>query len=186
MLDAYSHTVTSVVDRCGPAVVAIGVKGPYGRKGAGSGWIMSSDGYAVTNHHVVAGASTALPSLSKWIPWFGSSSKPDKPDDKSVEVTLTDGRTTRADIVGSDAMTDTALLKLRSVDSLPALELGSSTTLRQGQIAVAIGNPLGFQSTVTAGVVSATGRSLRSQSGHLIEDIIQTDCALNPGNSGGP
>jgi S1-C subfamily serine protease len=185
-LDSYSRTVASVVHRCGPSVVAISVAGPAGQEGMGSGFIVSSDGYVITNDHVVESAMAESPP-AQWNPWFGlpPSSAPER-EVGAVTVTLVDGRSIVGDVVGTDPATDTALVKLRTSTALPALELGESHALHPGQLAIAIGNPLGFQSTVTAGVISGTGRSLRSRSGHLIEGILQTDCALNPGNSGGP
>ncbi|MCI0401880.1 MAG: trypsin-like peptidase domain-containing protein [Gammaproteobacteria bacterium] len=165
LLDAYSHAVVSVVEKVGTAVVAIGVKNrlPFRRTsntGAGSGVIITPDGFVLTNHHVVAEAD-------------------------KVEVRLTDGRNYQAKIIGTDPPTDLALIRAEAAD-LPIAELGDSAKLRVGQLAIAIGNPLGFQSTVSTGVISALGRALRSQSGRLIENVIQTDIALNPGNSGGP
>jgi S1-C subfamily serine protease len=155
LLDAYSRTIASVAERVGPAVAAVVSKG----RGMGSGVAISPDGLIVTNDHVVDGAS-------------------------ALEVVFPDGRQLTANVIGTDRDTDLALLKAHGA-GLAAATLGDSATLRRGQIAVAIGNPLGFDSTVTAGVVSALGRSLMSRSGRPIEDVIQTDAALNPGNSGG-
>lgn len=169
LLDTYSRAVTSVVSKVGPAVVHIRVKrkarARAGRaspeaEGSGSGVIIAPDGYVVTNSHVIEEAS-------------------------AVEVSLADGRSCTAQVVGQDPATDLALLRVHGA-GLPIAYLGDSDKLRVGQLAIAIGNPLGFQSTVTAGVISALGRSLRSSSGRLIENVIQTDAALNPGNSGGP
>jgi S1-C subfamily serine protease len=165
VLDAYSQAVVSVVEAVGPAVVSIIVgrrrpDGGVGDGGAGSGVIVAPDGYAVTNDHVVDGAGR-------------------------LTATLTDGRTLDATLIGEDPSTDLALIRLNGTD-LPVAAPGRSAALRVGQLVVAIGNPLGFQSTVSAGVVSALGRSLRSRTGRLIENVIQTDVALNPGNSGGP
>src|SRR5262249_10290577 len=165
VLDSYSRTVVSVVDAVGPAVVSLtvgrfGAGRPAGGQGAGSGGVIAPDGYVLTNAHVVHGAGR-------------------------VQATLTDGRVLDGTPVGEDASADLALIRLSGTD-LPVAELGRSAGLRVGQLVVAIGNPLGFQSTVSAGVVSALGRSLRSETGHLIENVIQTDVALNPGSSGGP
>src|SRR5918998_2385837 len=160
LLDAYSRAVTSVVDRVGPAVVRVEPHVSGRVAGMGSGVIISPDGLLLTNSHVVQGA-------------------------RDARLTLSDGRIIEARVLGNDPDTDLALLRA-NIDGLPFAALGNSKNLKRGQIAVAIGNPLGFESTVTAGVVSALGRSLRAQSGRLIDDVIQTDAALNPGNSGGP
>jgi S1-C subfamily serine protease len=164
LLDAYSQAVVGVVDGVGPAVVNIGVRkrGRDGQpgEGAGSGVIIAQDGYVLTNHHVIDGAG-------------------------QIEISLTDGSEYPAQVIGSDPATDLAVVRMAH-NGFPSATLGDSDKLRVGQLAIAIGNPLGFQSTVSTGVISALGRSLRSPQGRLIENVIQTDVSLNPGNSGGP
>ncbi|MCB9301332.1 MAG: trypsin-like peptidase domain-containing protein [Lewinellaceae bacterium] len=167
LLDAYSRTVVSVAKKVSEAVVQIKVdKAPRrGRRnsqlnGTGSGFIISTDGYIVTNSHVVHGATR-------------------------IEVNLQNGRHFEARLVGEDPATDLAVVQI-DADNLSIVSFADSDQLQAGQLAVAIGNPYGFQYSLTAGVVSALGRTLRSESGRLIDDVIQTDAALNPGNSGGP
>lgn len=161
LLDSYSRVVVDVVERVSPAVVHVEVGSDQrSRAGSGSGVVVSPDGLILTNNHVVRDAN-------------------------SVRVSLNDGSSFGARQIGRDPDTDLAVLRADNTSSLPFAELGDSHQLKAGQIAIAIGNPLGFQSTVTSGIISAVGRTLRSESGRLIEDVIQTDAALNPGNSGG-
>jgi S1-C subfamily serine protease len=160
-LDAYSRAVTAVVDRVGPAVVRVGSFGGRRVGGTGSGVIIAGDGLVLTNSHVIGGA-------------------------KRARLVIAEAGEAEAQILGDDPDTDLALLRTELASGAPAAVLGDSKALRRGQLVVAIGNPLGFESTVTAGVVSALGRSLRARSGRLIDDVIQTDAALNPGSSGGP
>ena len=181
LLDSYSRTITGVVGQVAESVVHIQVQKPAAeRRGgsggdesargrdrdqrwvpaSGSGFIISTDGFVVTNHHVIEQA-------------------------RDIRVSLADGRTVNAELKGADPSTDIAVLKI-DVSGLKALSFADSESLQPGQIAIAIGNPLGLQHTVTAGVVSALGRTLRASNGRLIDDIIQTDASLNPGNSGGP
>ncbi|HVU32035.1 MAG TPA: trypsin-like peptidase domain-containing protein [Opitutaceae bacterium] len=160
LLDAYSESVAAAVERAGPAVIHLEVVGNDAPLGSGSGFFISPDGYALTNSHVVHGA-------------------------REIRVALADGRRSTAFLVGEDPDTDLAVVRV-AVTDVPHLELAESARVRAGQIAIAIGSPMGFQQTVTAGIVSALGRSLRAQSGRSIDNIIQTDAALNPGNSGGP
>jgi len=160
-LDSYSRTVIRAAEMVGPAVVRVESSKQNGRGGVGSGVVIAPDGLVLTNSHVVASA-------------------------KRVRLAFAEGGEAEATVLGDDPDTDMALLRADLPRGVPAAKLGDAKKIRRGQLVIAIGNPLGFESTVTAGVVSALGRSLRAQNGRLIDDVIQTDAALNPGNSGGP
>jgi S1-C subfamily serine protease len=167
LLDAYSQAVTGAVDSVRPAVAHVAVRRKPGRGarrggrgGSGSAFVITRDGYALTNSHVAGGA-------------------------EAIEVSLPDGRQFGATLVGDDPDTDLAVIRIHT-DDLPYARMGSSRATRVGEIAIAIGSPLGFQHTVTSGIVSAVGRSMPAYNGRLIDDVVQTDASLNPGNSGGP
>jgi S1-C subfamily serine protease len=160
-LDAYSSAVTTAISKAGPAVVHVAIEKTGRPGGMGSGLVLASDGLVMTNSHVVSGAS-------------------------QIRLLMADGQQAQARILGNDPHTDIAVLRADHALQAPSLTFADSAKLVQGQMAIAIGNPLGFDQTATAGIVSATGRSLRADTGRLIDDVIQTDAALNPGNSGGP
>ncbi len=167
LLDNYSRTITQVARKASPAIAHIEIRSS-GRQnqrrstgGTGSGFIISSDGYIVTNSHVIQKA------------------------EKNIQINLEDGRTFNAAVIGNDPSTDVAVLQIQA-EGLQYLKFADSSQLQVGQVAIAMGNPFGFQYSLTAGVVSALGRSLRATNGMLIDDVVQTDAALNPGNSGGP
>ena len=161
LYDAYSSAVMAAVAKAGPAVVHIGVRKGRTPAGVGSGLVVASDGLILTNSHVVSGST-------------------------AIEVSMADGQKSPARVIGEDPHSDIAVLRTDVHLKAPSLSFFDSKSIKPGQLAIAIGNPLGFEQTVTAGVVSATGRSMRSQTGRLIDNVIQTDAALNPGNSGGP
>jgi S1-C subfamily serine protease len=160
LLDAYSKAVIGVVERVSPAVIGIETRGEQQRHGSGSGFLITPDGFALTNSHVVHGAS-------------------------QLHATTTEGDRLHATLIGEDPATDVALVRMSARD-LPAAELGDSDVLRVGQLVIAMGDPLGLQATVSTGIVSALGRNMRSVEGRLIDNIVQHSAPLNPGNSGGP